>query len=141
MAEAARGPRPPEEAPEGREWWEATRRRRLLVQECRSCGGRQHYPRAVCIRCGAVDLGWTEASGGGSVYSFTHSRRSPDPDRFPPPYTIALIELDEGPRLLAALTGEGVRCGARVQLEWRPLDDGRALPVFTTEAAEPEQRR
>lgn len=139
MAETAGGARAPEEAPEAREWWEAARSRRLLVQECRACGGRQHYPRAMCVRCGAVDLGWVEAAGGGTIYSFTHSHRSPDPGRFQPPYTIALVTLDEGPRLLTAVAGDGIRCGARVRLEWRSSDDGPPLPVFRTEAAEPAE--
>ena len=126
----------PDVAPEAAEWWEATRRRRLLVQSCRACGHRQHYPRAVCMRCGGVDLGWVEASGRGTVYSFTRSRRSPDPAAFEPPYTIAIVTLDEGPRLLTTVTGADIRCDAPVRLRWRPVGDGRHLPVFETDPEE-----
>ena len=126
----------PDVSPEAREWWEATRERRLLVQRCRSCGHRQHYPRAMCVRCGGVDMGWVEATGRGAVYSFTHSHRSPDPATFEPPYTIAIVTLDEGPRLLATVTGAGVRCDVRVRLGWKPLADGRNLPVFETDPEE-----
>lgn len=123
-------------SPEAREWWEATRDCRLLVQSCRSCGHRQHYPRAICLRCEGVDLGWVEAAGGGTVYSFTHSHRSPDPAAFEPPYTIAIVTLDEGPRILTTVTGTGIRCDARVRLGWKPLADGRNLPVFETDPEE-----
>ena len=126
----------PDISPEAREWWEATRTRRLLVQSCRSCGHRQHYPRAMCVRCGSVDLGWIEVTGGATIYSFTHSYRSPDPATFEPPYTIAIVTLDEGPRLLATVTGTGIRCDTRVRLGWRPLGDGRHLPVFETDPEE-----
>ena len=123
-------------SPEAREWWEAAKNRRLLVQSCRTCGHLQHYPRALCLRCGGVDLGWVEASGGGTIYSFTHSHRSPDPAAFEPPYTIAIVTLDEGPRLLTTVTGPGIRCDARVRLEWRAAEDGQNLPIFATEPKE-----
>ena len=123
----------PDVSPEARQWWEATRERRLLVQCCGSCGHRQHYPRAMCVRCGGTDLGWVEAAGLGTIYSFTHSHRSPDPATFEPPYTIAIVTLDEGPRMLATVTGTGVRCDAPVRLAWTPLADGRNLPVFETD--------
>lgn len=123
-------------SPEARDWWEATRSRHLLVQSCLSCGSRQHYPRAMCLRCEGVDLGWVEAAGGGTIYSFTHSYRSPDPATFEPPYTIAIVTLDEGPRILTTVTGTGIRCDTRVRLGWRPLADGRNLPVFETHPEE-----
>ena len=126
----------PDVSPEAREWWEATGDRRLLVQSCRSCRGRQHYPRAMCVRCGGVDLGWVEATGGAAIHSFTHSHRSPDPAVFKPPYTIAIVTLDEGPRILTTVTGAGIRCEARVRLGWKPLADGRNLPVFATDPEE-----
>ena len=126
----------PEIAPEAREWWEATRNRRLLVQSCRTCGGRQHYPRSMCLRCGGDDLGWVQATGGGVIYSFTHSHRSPDPAAFEPPYTIAIVTLDEGPRLLTTVVGPGIGCDSRVRLGWKPLADGRNLPVFEIDPEE-----
>lgn len=122
----------PEVSPEAREWWEATRSRRLLVQECRACGRRQLYPRAMCVGCCGADLGWLEARGGGTVYSFTRSHRSPDSDAFRPPYVVAIVTLDEGPRLVTSVTGGGIRCDARVRLGWNPVGDGRNLPVFET---------
>ena len=126
----------PDVSPEAHDWWEATRSRRLLVQSCRACGQCRHYPRAMCVHCGDTELGWVEASGGGTIYSFTHSYRSPDRATFEPPYTIAVVELDEGPRFVTTVTGTGIRCDTRVRLGWKPVGDGRNLPVFDTDPEE-----
>ena len=86
--------------------------------------------------CGGIDLGWVEASGRGAIYSFTHSHRSPDPAAFETPYTIAIVALDEGPRLLTTVVGAGIRCDAPVRLRWKPVGDGRNLPFFETDLEE-----
>lgn len=124
----------PEIAPEAAEFWEATRDRVLLIQRCVSCGRHQHYPRAQCLGCGGSEIDWIEASGRGTIYSFTASYRSPFPDDLPPPYVIALIDLAEGPRILSRLdmAPEDVpECGDPVILTWSSLPDGRHLPMFT----------
>lgn len=111
-------------------WWDATRDHRLLLQRCGSCGRLQHYPRALCTHCGAHDgLGWVDAAGEGSVWSFTTIHRSPQPD-VAAPYTVALVRLREGPVMLSALEHDDARCDEAVTLRWRPLPDGRNLPVF-----------
>ena len=113
-------------------WWDATRERRLLVQRCESCGHLQHYPRALCTACGATDLGWDVASGRGTVDTFTVVHR-PLPG-FEPPYVVARVRLAEGVVLLTNVVDvepDGVRCDQAVRVSWRPLEDGRHLPVFT----------
>jgi uncharacterized OB-fold protein len=113
-------------------WWEATRRRELLLQSC-PCGHRQHPPRAVCSACGRTDgLEWVRASGSGTVDACTVVHRAPAPG-FEPPYVVARIRLAEGPVLLSNVTAtdpDAVRIDDAVALDWRPLPDGRALPVF-----------
>jgi uncharacterized OB-fold protein len=123
----------PPVTPDTAGWWAATRDRRLLVQRCRACGNRQHYPRDLCLRCAGTDLELTPTSGRGSVYSFTVVHRPPHP-AFVPPYVVALVRLDDGPQLLTNVVGaepDEVRCGMAVVVAWEPLDDGRHLPVFT----------
>lgn len=113
-------------------WWDATRARKLLVQRCRRCGHHQHYPRMLCLACGGTDVSFVEASGRGSVYSFTVVHRAPSP-AFSPPYVIALVRLDEGPLMLTQIveTDAGdVDCDRPVELRWQPIEDGRHLPVF-----------
>lgn len=115
-------------------WWDATREHRLLLQRCESCGGLQHYPRYVCVRCGSVELGWHESTGAGVVDSYTVVHRAPRAD-VEAPYLVARVRLDDGPLLLTNLvevpaSDDAVAIGERVVVRWRDLSDGRALPVF-----------
>lgn len=114
-------------------WWDATREGRFLVQRCAACGHRQHYPRSICTACGGTDLTYDEASGRGTITSFTTVRRAPHP-AFTPPYVVALVRLEEGPVLLTNIVGvapDDVRCDMPVRLTWEDLPDGRKLPLFT----------
>ncbi|MFV2096095.1 Zn-ribbon domain-containing OB-fold protein [Micromonospora sp. LOL_014] len=125
------------------DWWQATCEHRLVLQTCTGCGHHQHPPRAVCVRCGdTTRLGFTEASGDGTVDTFTVVHRAPRRD-LAVPYTIARVRLAEGPLLLTRLDGlspgtepdddaddAGWRIGDPVTVDWVDLPDGRALPVF-----------
>lgn len=115
-------------------WWDATRDRRLVVQTCESCGQRQHEPRALCTGCGRTDaLALVDAAGTGRVHSFTVIHRAPS-DEVTAPYVVAIVELDEGVRLLTNLVDvepDDVACDQPVAVQWEPLDDGRHLPLFT----------
>lgn len=71
---------------------------RFMIQKCGKCGAFIFYPRLLCTECGASDLAWQEASGGGTVYSTTVIRRKPDAGG---DYNVAVIELAEGPRLMS----------------------------------------
>ncbi len=119
-----------------REYWAAAREGRLVVQRCDACGHHQFYPRPFCLACEELDLGWVEAAGTGSIYSMTtvHLRVSPELE---PPYIVALVELDEGPRLLTRIVNEegaplaeGVAIGDRVAVSWHDRGDDPPLPVF-----------
>ena len=82
------------------EYWQAAADGRLLIQECPSCGHRQWYPRALCTAC-AGDPEWLECSGSGTVYTFTIIRQfGMKPFRDELPYVIAMIDLEEGPRIM-----------------------------------------
>jgi uncharacterized protein len=124
-------------------WWDATRERRLLIQSCIACGHLQHYPRALCTGCGGTELGWVEAAGTGTVDSFSVVHRALP--GFEAPYVVARVRLTEGVVLLsnvvaptddATLDHEALRCDQPVRLRWRPLSDGRALPVFAPVSAD-----
>lgn len=114
-------------------WWEETREHRLTVQRCGHCAGTQHPPRPVCIGCGRTDaLELAEASGSGTVDSWTVVHRAPRPE-LEVPYVIARVRLDEGVIWLTRLEGrphDEWRIGDRVAVGWVDLEDGRALPVF-----------
>lgn len=82
---------------------------------------------------------WVESAGIGVVYSLT-TVRIPVVDELKPPYILALVDLDEGPRLLTNIEGGDPRIGDRVTLAWRSRDGLPPLPVFKP-AAEPGGRR
>ena len=122
-----------------RPFWDATAARRLLVQWCTSCDAPVWFPREVCVQCLGDALEWREAAGSGSVYAFLVEHRPNLPGVFgDEPYVVALVELDEGVRIMTNIVGcapTDVRVGMRVRVSWEALSDGRNLPLF--EPAEP----
>lgn len=112
-------------------FWEAAARHELLIQRCRKCGKHQFYPRPFCLVCLDDDIEWVRGAGTGTVYSVTTVRLQL-PGQSPPPYQVALITLDEGPRFLAR-PKEPVRIGDRVRVTWEERGDLPPLPQFELE--------
>lgn len=110
-------------------FWQACLERRLLVQRCDACGNHQFYPRPFCLACEATSLAWTEARGTGTIYSLTIIRL-PVTDELPPPYLLALVDLDEGPRLLTNIEAPTAAIGDKVRVAWRERPGLPPLPVF-----------
>lgn len=111
-------------------FWAAARRNQLLVQRCADCEHCQLYPRRYCLNCGSGSLDWKVAAGTGTVYSSTTVWLETSPE-FEPPYVVALVELDEGPRLLTNIVGETCAVGDRVEVGWRDRPDLPPVPIFT----------
>jgi uncharacterized OB-fold protein len=85
-------------------FWDRANEGELLIQHCSSCGHRQHYPRNICISCWADEPLWMSASGNGVVWTFTVVEKPGHPawvDEVP--YVIALVELEEGPRVMTRI--------------------------------------
>jgi uncharacterized OB-fold protein len=117
--------------PLSRPFWAAARERRLILQRCVVCGHRQFYPRPFCLKCmGGVE--WVESPGRGTVYSKTDV--TVEVPGFTPPYCVAIIELDEGPRLMSHIVGDATPIGGRVRIEWRERPDGLP-PLYVFVAA------
>lgn len=110
-------------------FWQACVEGRLTVQRCTACGSHQFYPRPFCLSCEATALEWVDAAGSGTIYSIT-TVRIPVSEELPPPYLLALIDLDEGPRLLTNINAETARIGDRVSVAWRNREGLPPLPVF-----------
>jgi uncharacterized OB-fold protein len=113
-------------------FWDATREGRLLLQWCTACARPVWYPREVCPRCLGSTLEWRESHGRGVVYAYTVEHKA-QTRALEAPYVVALVELDEGVRLLSNVVGrppERVAVGDRVQVTWETLPDGRQLPLF-----------
>lgn len=116
-------------------FWDATRDERLLVQWCTACEVAIFYPREVCPSCLGTSLEWRESGGQATVYAVSVQHRPAQPglaDRVP--YAVALVDLDDGIRMMTNVVGcdaDDVRVDQRVAVCWEPLSDGRNLPLFT----------
>lgn len=113
-------------------FWAAAANGRLVLQYCDGCGRCVHYPRSHCPQCLSSYLSWHESAGAGSVYSFTVVHRSPATVDQPAPYVVALIDLDEGVRMMSNVVDclvDDVTVGMRVRV-WFADRRGRTVPVF-----------
>jgi uncharacterized OB-fold protein len=115
-------------------YWDAARESRLLIKRCNSCGRRHFYPRPFCPHCWSADVAWEEATGRGTLYTFSIVRRNDLPpfgERVP--YIAAIIDLDEGVRMMTNLERcdeADIRIGMAVQVAFRKETDEFTFPVF-----------
>lgn len=103
---------------------------RFSLQRCTQCRQHVFYPRELCPHCGGADLQWVHASGLGTVYSTSTMARRAEAGG---DYNVALIDLDEGVRMMSRVEGvapEDVAIGQRVQAKVQQ-HEGRGLVVFT----------
>lgn len=121
------GPHP---TPLSEPFWQGVASQRLLFQRCSSCERAIFPARGHCPRCWSRDLIWQQSAGRGTVASFTVAHRPGHPAFADlAPYTLVLVDLDEGFRMLSRLVEPGDRepaVGAAVELSW-----GMDLPLFT----------
>jgi uncharacterized OB-fold protein len=117
-------------------FWEGTAAGELRIQRCGACGALRHPPGPMCPRCGATRPEHVVASGLGEVYSFVVHHHPPLPGR-EVPFVVALVELEEGVRVLGELRGTGlgtgpdaVRIGLPVRVDFDRIDDELTLPAW-----------
>lgn len=123
----------PVPADEASAFWTGGLENKLLIYRCNACGHWFHPPAPACFRCRSTDVAPQPASGRGTVATFTINRQQWLP-AMPPPYVIALIEIDEEPdvRILSNVVGvpvEQVRIGLPVEVFFENWDDV-SLPLF-----------
>lgn len=115
-------------------YWNAARQRRLFIRKCAACGEHHFLPRYLCPVCWSDQLDWVQSKGTGSVHSYTIVRRAPIATfAANVPYVVALIDLDEGPRMISNLVGESallVKISDRVEVLFEDRGDGAMLPQF-----------
>jgi uncharacterized OB-fold protein len=113
-------------------FWDGVKRRKLLIQRCAGCGELRHPPGPMCPGCQSLEWDAVEASGRGTVYSYVVAHYPATPP-FDYPHVIALIQLDEGTRLVSNVVGTPlaeVRIGMPVELEFAEVEEGYLLPQF-----------
>jgi uncharacterized protein len=115
-------------------FFEGARRQVLMIQQCTSCSTAQVPGRYVCDECLSDELEWIEASGRGTVFTFVIVHQKYHPaflDEIP--YNVALIELEEGPRLTSNIVGipnEAIYVGMPVQVTFEDGSGSVPLPKF-----------
>jgi uncharacterized OB-fold protein len=115
-----------------RPFWEGCRDNELRLQHCNDCDRFQFYPRIVCSHCDGDALSWRAVSGRGHVASFTIVRRGIS-RAYEAPYVVALIDLDEGPRMMSNVVGcapESISVGDSVDVQFEAWSSNHTLPVF-----------
>ena len=115
-------------------YWEAAREGRLDIPLCGDCGRHHFYPRAICPHCHSDNLKFDTVSGRGEVHTFTIARRPAGPAFADDvPYVVALIELEEGPRMMSRIQTddpESVQIGASVEVTFVKATDEITFPYF-----------
>ena len=120
-----------------RPFWEGARRGELMIQYCAGCDEFQHPPRPQCARCWNAELEWRRCNGKGTVYTCTVAHRPTTPGfREEVPYSVAIVELDEGPRLTTNIVGcpaAEVHIGQRVEALFENVSPDVTLVKFQPE--------
>ena len=109
-------------------YWDAAKSGKLLLKRCTGCGEAFHYPRSICPFCDSDATVWSDASGAGTVFSYSVMRRAE------PPYCIAFITLAEGVTMMSNIVDtdlDSVCIGDAVHVVFKPSADGQPVPMFT----------
>ena len=113
-------------------YWDGARDGKVLFQECGRCRTRWHPPMPLCPECHSTDIEWRAAAGGGTISTYTvvhHPTHPAFQDQVP--YVVAVVELDEGPRIVTNVKHcrvEDVHGGMRVSMFFEAVTDSVSLP-------------
>ena len=123
----------PKPTPETQHYWDGARDGELRLQACNSCAKTYFPPRAFCPGCGSRDVKVVKASGKGRLYSYIINHL-PSPG-FTSPFVVAIVELDEGVRLMSNLLGvepdpEKIELDMPLEVTFEKLSDEISLPQF-----------
>jgi uncharacterized protein len=119
---------PPTPNPETERFFKASEEGKLLIGSCLDTGKTFFFPRALSPFTLSDNVGWVEASGRGTIYTFSHMARAPEP------FVIAYVALEEGPMMLTNIVdcdAETIKIGMDVKLAFKPSEGGPPIPMFT----------
>ena len=116
-------------------FWDGCKEGRFLIRHCNACGEDHFYPRPFCPTCWSDDVAWKEASGRATLYTFSivHQNDLP-PFGERVPYVAAIVELEEGPRVMTNIEGvehDALRIGMPLVVDYKPISDDVTIAVFT----------
>jgi uncharacterized protein len=125
-------------SPETTPYWEAAARGELCIQRCTVCGDHYFYPRPSCPRCGSLDVEWVLVSGRGRLHSYLINHLAAPGFEDRGPYAIAIVELEEGPRLMSNIVGvdntpEALVLDMELEVDFEHIGDV-VIPVFKPRA-------
>ena len=130
----------PQPTPETQHFWDGTKAGELRLQRCDSCSHTYFPPRPFCPRCASREVSVFKASGKGTLYSYViHHRERPG---FTSPYSIAVVELEEGPRMMTNIVGapqtpEALVLDMPVEVVFEQQNDDITLPFFQPAGGQP----
>jgi uncharacterized protein len=123
----------PSPTPETQHFWDGTRAGELRLQRCADCDHIYFPPRPFCPACSSRSVDIVAASGRATLHSYViHHRDAPG---FTAPYSIAVVELEEGPRMMSNIIGcdqtpEALELDMALEVTFESLNDEIALPLF-----------
>ena len=109
-------------------YFDAAAEGKLMLKKCSACGEFHHYPRSLCPFCFSDRTQWKQASGRGTIYSYSVMRRADVP------YVIAYVTMEEGPAMMSNIVDcdpDTLRIGQAVKVTFRTTEGGPPLPMFT----------
>ncbi|GAA4714923.1 Zn-ribbon domain-containing OB-fold protein [Brevibacillus fulvus] len=117
---------------DSRPFWEGLKRRELWIQKCDACQQAIFYPRLLCPHCFSEQVSWVRATGRGEIYSYTVVHRAFGPFAEQTPYVVAIVELEEGVRMMTRIVGDraDIAIGKPVMVTFEQIDDELTLPYF-----------
>ena len=123
----------PQPTPETKPFWDGLKEHELRVMHCIACGHNYLYPRPYCPQCFSDRTEWRKASGRATLHTFVVNHR-PAPN-FDGPYVIAVVQLDEGPRLMSNLVDADpdpnkLTIDMPLQIVYDDVTDDVTLPKF-----------
>ena len=125
----------PVPTPETQPFWDGCAAGELRLQRCADCRQPYFYPRPVCPACGSRNVEWFTASGRATLYSYVINHRPAPGFEDEAPYAIAVVELEEGPRMMSniievAQTPETLQLDMALEVVFHRMNDEISLPLF-----------
>jgi uncharacterized OB-fold protein len=118
-------------------FWEACRDGRFLVHRCDECG-RSYWPASRCVQHGATAMRWVEASGRGTLYTYTVMHHAYTPAmKGKTPYVVGVVQLEEGPFFHSNIVDcplDAIAIGMPLRMTMTQHDNGLTMPVFRADS-------